>query len=218
MTMAGFSGGKSRDKWKNASNMKGKMMKVYEAISSVAKELSEEGIGKNRRNDSQKYAFRGIDDVLAALCLKLTKYGLVIVPRVVEVTREQVVNKNGTVLIYSTARVEYDFVSVEDGSKHTACGIGEGMDSGDKASNKAMSAAYKYMALQTFCVPVEGMVDSERDDHELQPANRYARCHTIEELQAAFGADYQAAKDMGDRAAACAAKSDYEARKEELTK
>lgn len=85
--------------------------------------------------------------------------------------------------------------------------------------NKAM------MRCLVKCIAVHGLglyiyagEDLPVDDCEHPHVNRYARCHTIEELQAAFGADYQAAKDMGDRAAAVAAKADYEARKEELTK
>jgi len=55
--------------------------------------------------------------------------------------------------------VEFDLVAVEDGSKHTVRFIGEGMDMADKATNKAMAIAYKYMAFQVFCIPLEGVLD-----------------------------------------------------------
>ena len=42
------------------------------------------------------------------------------------------------------------------------------MDSGDKATNKAMSAAYKYAALQTFCIPTEGDNDADATTHEVK--------------------------------------------------
>ena len=38
---------------------------------------------------------------------------------------------------------------------------GEAMDSADKSTNKAMSAAYKYMCLQVFCIPTEGDNDAD---------------------------------------------------------
>jgi hypothetical protein len=41
------------------------------------------------------------------------------------------------------------------------------MDSGDKATNKAMSAAYKYMAMQLFCIPTEGDNDADSSTHEI---------------------------------------------------
>ena len=58
-------------------------------------------------------------------------------------------------------------MSAEDGSKTTARMIGEAMDSGDKATNKAMSAAYKYAAFQTFAIPTEGTPDADAETHEV---------------------------------------------------
>jgi len=70
-----------------------------------------------------------------------------------------------------TCAVEFDLVSVEDGSKHTVCTYGEAMDSADKATNKAMSAAYKYLALLVFCIPTEATPDTDADftTHEVKP-------------------------------------------------
>jgi hypothetical protein len=50
------------------------------------------------------------------------------------------------------------------------------MDSGDKATNKAMSAAYKYAAFQMFAIPTEGDNDADGHTHEVvraasMPAN-----------------------------------------------
>ncbi len=49
--------------------------------------------------------------------------------------------------------------------------LNEGMDSGDKASNKAMSAAHKYALLQVFCIPTEEPKDSENEHHEIEKKN-----------------------------------------------
>ena len=45
--------------------------------------------------------------------------------------------------------------------------VGEGMDSGDKASNKAMSVALKYACFQLFMIPTEEMVDPDAETHEV---------------------------------------------------
>lgn len=142
--------------------------KVYKAIADVSLALASGGISKARKNQAQGYAFRGIDDVLQALAGLLPTHGLTILPRVISCTRQKELNAKGTTLFYVTTDVEFDLVAVEDGSRHTVRFIGEAMDSGDKATNKAMSAAYKYMALQTFCIPVEGVaIDSEVETHEV---------------------------------------------------
>ena len=145
-------------------------MKVYEKIAAVTAELSKIGISKDSKNTSQGYAFRGIDAVYGALSPMLSKHGLCILPRV---TDRQVIerqNRQGTALFYVTLTVEFDFVAAEDGSKHTVITVGEAMDSGDKASNKAMSAAYKYAAFQAFCIPTEGDNDADSTTHEVAVA------------------------------------------------
>jgi hypothetical protein len=41
------------------------------------------------------------------------------------------------------------------------------MDSAGKATNKAMSAAYKYLALLVFCIPTESTPDADQETHEV---------------------------------------------------
>ena len=144
-------------------------MSVYKAINAVQLELSKEGIGKDRKNVQQGYSFRGIDDVYNVLSPLLGKHGLCILPRVLsrEVVERQTA-KGGT-LFYVTVDMEFDFVSSEDGSKHTVRTAGEAMDSGDKATNKAMSAAYKYAAFQSFAIPTEGDNDADAVTHTVAP-------------------------------------------------
>jgi hypothetical protein len=148
------------------------MSAVYKAIAEVQGELAKVGIAKNRRNQQGSgYNFRGIDDVYAALSPLLSKHGLVVIPRLIE--REQVerTSQKGGALFYTTVKAEFDFVAVEDGSKHTACTYGEAMDSGDKSTNKAMSAAYKYAAFMAFAIPTEGDNDADGQTHDVAPVN-----------------------------------------------
>jgi len=147
--------------------------KVYAAISGVAAQLAEQGIQKARKQGSQvNYAFRGIDDVYNALAPALVKHKLVILPRYTERTCAERVSKSGGALFYITVRGDFDFVSTEDGSIHSVTTYGEAMDSGDKATNKAMSIAYKYAAFQAFCIPTEETaIDADAYAHQVQPAD-----------------------------------------------
>lgn len=138
-------------------------MKVYHAISKVSAAMSQQGISKARRNQQQGYSFRGIDDVLNALSAALVDAGLVVLPRCVERECVERTTAKGGAIFYVTCRVEFDLVCAEDGSKHTVCTFGEAMDSADKATNKAMSAAYKYLALLVFCIPTEATPDTDAD-------------------------------------------------------
>lgn len=142
--------------------------KVYAAINAVTAELSKVGIAKSNENKQQSYKFRGIDDVYAALSPMLARNKLCILPRVIDRTVSEQQSRSGGVLFYTVLKVEFDLVSAEDGSKHTICTVGEAMDSGDKSSNKAMSAAFKYACFQAFCIPTEGDNDADANTHEVR--------------------------------------------------
>lgn len=143
---------------------------VYVAINAVTAAMSREGIGKGRSNQQQGYRFRGIDDVYNALCGHLAANKLCILPRVTERTVTERPTKSGGVSTYVVLSVEFDLVSAEDGSAHTIRTMGEAMDSADKATNKAMSAAMKYACLIAFQIPTEG--DNDADAHTPETASR----------------------------------------------
>ncbi len=172
-------------------------MSVYKAISAVARDMAEVGISKDRENRQQGFAFRGIDQVYNALAPMLAKHGLVILPRITERTVTERTTKTGGVLFYVVVKAEFDFVATEDGSKHTVVTYGEAMDSGDKATNKAMSIAYKYAAFQTFCIPTEQTaVDPDAEVYYITPqaaedalkefADKAALAQSVEELKTAY--------------------------------
>ncbi len=140
--------------------------KIYKAIHEAMEAC--QAVGKDSRNPQQGYKYRGIDAVMNAINPALRKAGIFCVPEVQDTSREERTTKNGALMIYSVVTVKYSFFA-EDGSSVTATVIGEGMDSGDKSYNKAMSAAFKYALFQVFCIPTEEMVDSEIDSPEPQP-------------------------------------------------
>lgn len=144
-----------------------KPKQVYEAINAVMREMATEGIGKNHRNQQQNYSFRGIDDVYNALSSALSRNGLVMLPRILSRSCEERATAKGSALFYVTVEAEFDLVCSADGSTHTIRTFGEAMDSADKATNKAMSAAYKYAAMQAFCIPTEGDNDADATTHEV---------------------------------------------------
>lgn len=150
-------------------------MNVYQAISAVQAELAVTGISKDRKasGGGANYSFRGIDDVYSHLAPLLAKHGLVIIPRCIDRLCVERQSKNGGALFYVTVRAEFDFVSSKDGSIHTCATFGEAMDTSDKATNKAMSAAYKYAAFMTFCIPVEGDNDTENSNHQVESGKNY---------------------------------------------
>lgn len=137
---------------------------VYRAIREVSAVMAKYGIAKGDYNEGQKFNFRGIDKVLNALSQPLVDSGLLILPRIYDRVQTERPTKTGGVQFDVVLTMAFDLVSTRDGSMHTVMMCGEACDSGDKATSKAASMAYKYMAFQTFCIPVEGLDDADRDN------------------------------------------------------
>jgi hypothetical protein len=141
--------------------------KIFELIPKIMSEVG--AIEKTRTNtQGSGYKFRGIDDVYAALQPLLYKHGVFFVPSVLKTVREERQSKAGGNLIYTVLEVKYTFFA-DDGSTFESVVTGEAMDSGDKSSNKAMSAALKYVLLQVFCIPTEEEKDTEYHTPEVLP-------------------------------------------------
>lgn len=137
-----------------------KKMSIYEAISRCMEEIG--AVGKDAVNKQQGFKYRGIDAVMNAIKPALVKNHVFIVPEVLDQQRQERTTNKGAVLIYSICRIKYTFYA-EDGSFIEAVTVGEGMDSGDKATNKAMAIAFKYACFQVFCIPTEEMKDPDEE-------------------------------------------------------
>jgi hypothetical protein len=141
-------------------------MSVYQAISNVTAYVARTGIGKTKRNAAQGFAYRGVDDVMQAMASALPMCGLVMTPRVVGRTERAAASKSGGTIYSVILDVEWDLVSVIDGSRCIVRVHGEAMDSGDKATTKALSAAYKYACVLAFSIPLEGIEDADAHSPE----------------------------------------------------
>jgi hypothetical protein len=143
-----------------------------------------DAIEKNKTNVQQNYKFRGIDDMYNAIHPLFKKNGVFILSEVLEEKREERQTKSGGNLIYSILRIKFSF-NAEDGSSVFSTVTGEGMDSGDKASNKAMSTALKYALMQTFLIPTKELneLNTENETHEVAP-KKTAKEEAAEKLAA----------------------------------
>lgn len=139
--------------------------KIYSAISAIMADVG--AVAKNSRNQQQGFMYRGIDAVMNALHPAMAEHHVFCTPEILEQTREDRQTNKGTNLIYSICRIRYTFYT-DDGSNISVIVIGEGMDSGDKATNKAMAIAFKYACFQLFCIPTEEMVDPDAECHEVK--------------------------------------------------
>ncbi len=140
------------------------MSTVHQAIVDVMSDVG--AIGKNNRNVAQNYNFRSVDDLYNKLSPLFAKNGLFLLPKVLEKEEQQYLNAKGNQQIRVSLKVEYNVTSV-DGSSVQCVVCGEGVDSGDKATNKAFTACFKYLMIQLFCIAVEGEVDADSESPQV---------------------------------------------------
>ena len=163
---------------------------IYSAIPAIMDEIGH--IGKDKKNQQQGFMFRGIDQVMNTMKPLMAKHGVFAVPEVVETQRSERTTKSGGNIIYTIHKIKYHFVA-SDGSEVCATVVGEGMDSADKSSNKAMAVAFKYACFQVFCIPTEEMANDDPDGYSPESSvptptqaelKKYIdNCHTVEDLQ-----------------------------------
>lgn len=176
--------------------------KIYAAIAGVIADCGH--VGKDKVNKQQGFKYRSVDDVFNALHPALAKNKVVIIPTVLERKCEEVGrSKNGAVIIKVICKVKYD-ICAEDGSHVSSIIYGEGMDMGDKATNKAMAIAYKYLCFQVFCIPTEEMTDPDMESlegelaDEKKPAGRRETKKSASQAEADVQTEQQITQVMID--------------------
>jgi len=134
---------------------------IHERLCRIMEEVK--AIGKDSKNTSQGFSFRGIDAVMNGLHPIFSKHGVIIAPEVLEERSEDRTTQKGAHLIYRIAKIRYHFIGA-DGDEVCSTVMGEGMDSGDKGMNKAMAVALKYALTQMLLLPYDE-VDPDSESH-----------------------------------------------------
>ena len=113
---------------------------IYECMGAIMRDMV--AIGKDSTNRDQGFKYRSIDAIYNALQPLLAKHGVFTVSEVLDKTRHERTTSKGTVLAFTCLRMKYTFFA-QDGSSVSCVVEGEGMDAGDKSSNKAMAVAHR---------------------------------------------------------------------------
>ncbi|MGW9041221.1 ERF family protein [Streptomyces lydicus] len=137
--------------------------RVFAAINAVMRDAMP--VGKNQRNEQQNYAFRGIDDVMSAMAGPFRTHGLFILPTIAEHKQQRDGKMTRTAI---TMRYR---VYGPAGDCLLADVPGEAFDYADKSTNKAQSAALKYLLFTLFMLPVDGrsIDDGDRQHPTAEP-------------------------------------------------
>ena len=144
-------------------------IQIIELMNRVMEDVG--AVSKGQRNQQQNFNFRGIDAVVNAVSPALRKHGVVVTPEVQSVEYTTVeIGKNHTSMGHCRVTVTYKFYA-PDGSFLPTTVSAESMDSGDKATAKAMSVAFRTCLLQTLCLPTDD-TDPDAESYERSAPTR----------------------------------------------
>lgn len=155
---------------------------VHVAIARVAADIG--AIAKDQQVTAgpARFKFRGVDDVLNAIHVPLVTHGVSIVPTGFDVLDQTVgVTKSGTAQQHLLGLVRYRIIGPA-GDYVDAAILAEAQDTSDKAASKLMSMAYKYLAFQTFSIPIEGALEESDRDSSPREVNHAGPSVTIEDV------------------------------------
>jgi ERF superfamily len=138
---------------------------IHTALIGAMRDICKLGIGKTKRADAgvAKYNYRGIDDAMNEMSPILVNNGITVTPRYSDLVIQEREKDGGKFSRFVTIKGAFTF-GAADGSSVTAEAYGEAMDSGDKATIKAQSVAYRTVLFQQFIVPLMAM-DTELDEN-----------------------------------------------------
>jgi hypothetical protein len=145
------------------------MAQIQTALLAAMKEIAARGIAKmssaNLGGSTVKY--RGIEIAMNEMSVVLIHCGISVTPEYADLQiTERAKAEAGKATRFATVKGTFTF-QAEDGSSVRCVTYGEAMDSGDKATIKAQSVAFRTALFQQFVIPTMAM-DTEIDDEDTE--------------------------------------------------
>lgn len=145
---------------------------IAQAMSAVMGDVR--AVGKDSVNQQQRFNFRGIDAVVNAVGPVLRRYRVIVTPNVTMYEHGTIeVGNNRTPMGHARVIVQYTFTGPA-GDTIVCSAPGEAMDSGDKATAKAMSVAFRTALLQALALPTDE-IDPDAQTYERSASTNQSR-------------------------------------------
>lgn len=133
-------------------------LNIYQKVNHIASEIG--AIEKSGRNDFNHYNFIEQAVVVATIKPLLLKYGVAIIPSVSD--QKLIEKEKGSKILVGTS---YTVINTDDPEdRFVADWAGEGDDTLDKGTNKALTASQKYFYMKLFNISDKEDPDAESND------------------------------------------------------
>lgn len=149
------------------------MKRLLEAVHNVP--------GLDKLGQADEYDYVKACQVFEAFRAELRKAEILILPNEISVTTERITSASGTMLNEVTLKKEFIVRDCRTPERETFAAFGQAQCAGDKALNKAKTAAFKYFFRDIGIIPWLDVDDSENDrtiDYVTAPVEKKKRGST----------------------------------------
>lgn len=166
---------------------------IHEAIAATYREV---GYVQKTRSQALNYSFAGEAALIEALRPTMVENGIYMsVVGISDVQHETYQTSRGATMNRVTLVATVRFTHAPSDTSIDVLSVGEGADSGDKASPKAATGAFKYALRQTFCIETgNDPDDSSSRDQERAPQQSSPAAQRVQQAVTELPSQYDMEK------------------------
>lgn len=141
-------------------------LNIYQKLAKITGEIGV--IAKDGNNQQQKYKYIEYETIAGKFRELFSKYGVVLIPSMVEQERSAITTSRGSSGLSTVCHFEFTVVNADKpDDRFMVKWQGEAADYGDKATNKAATAAVKYYLMRQFNISSKGDEDPDSQTPEV---------------------------------------------------
>ena len=141
-------------------------LNLYQKLAKITGEIGV--IAKDGNNQQQKYKYIEYETIAGKFRELFSKYNVVLIPSMVEQERTNITTARGASGVSTVCHFEFTVVNADKpDDRFVVKWQGEAADYGDKATNKAATAAVKYYLMRQFNISSKGDEDPDSQTPEV---------------------------------------------------
>lgn len=158
-------------------------LNLYQKLAKITGEIGV--IAKDGNNQQQKYKYIEYETIAGKFRELFSKYGVVLIPSMVEQERSAITTSRGSSGVSTVCHFEFTVVNADKpDDRFVVKWQGEAADYGDKATNKAATAAVKYYLMRQFNISSKGDEDPDSQTPEVAPKQQKPAMASVRQIVA----------------------------------
>lgn len=158
-------------------------LNLYQKLAKITGEIGV--IAKDGNNQQQKYKYIEYETIAGKFRELFSKYGVVLIPSMVEQERSAITTSRGSSGVSTVCHFEFTVVNADKpDDRFVVKWQGEAADYGDKATNKAATAAVKYYLMRQFNISSKGDEDPDSQTPEVAQKQQKPAMASVRQITA----------------------------------